>query len=102
MDIEDIASEKFFNQWKRIAADNEEIYGKVFACVPCDHVQTFDELVRYQQQIPLCGYNIGAATEMLKKLRGRIVSFPTKFLIQSSLSPSIASKEGLAPAYLFT
>lgn len=28
-DMEDVASEKFFNTWKQIAAENEEIYEKV-------------------------------------------------------------------------
>lgn len=75
---------------------------QVFACIPCDQCQNFEELVRHQQQIPLVEYNHAAALDMLKKLRGRLVAFPTKFLIQSNLTPSIASKEGLAPAYLFT
>ena len=54
IDITDPVCDKFWNgTWRRISTRNTEIYDEVFRCIPNNHVTTFANMKKYQEELPL-------------------------------------------------
>ncbi|XP_070538246.1 phospholipase D1-like isoform X2 [Ptychodera flava] len=103
IDITDPVSDTFFKEvWQQTAQHNTEIYDKVFHCIPCDCVTSFDELKQYKSKEPLCTSSPGDAYNELAKVKGFLVKMPLEFLCLENLEPSIATQEGMMPTKLWT
>lgn len=46
-DIEDCASDEFFEFFRSISRQNTETYDEVFKCIPSDNILTFEQLANY-------------------------------------------------------
>ncbi|KAK9753640.1 PX domain [Popillia japonica] len=103
IDITDPVSDHFYNDvWYSTASLNTEFYDKVFHCIPCDQVETFDQLKEYISQKPLYLSEISRSEKMLESIEGHLVLFPLKFLCQENLTPAASSVEGIMPTSLWT
>ncbi|KAI4462630.1 phospholipase d [Holotrichia oblita] len=103
IDITDPVSDHFYNDiWYSTASLNTEFYDKVFHCIPCDQVETFDQLKEYIAQKPLYLTEISRSEKMLESIEGHLVLFPLKFLCQENLTPAASSVEGIMPTSLWT
>lgn len=69
IDITDPVSDHFYNDvWYSTASLNTEFYDKVFHCIPCDQVETFDQLKEYISQKPLYLSEISRSEKMLESI----------------------------------
>uniref|UniRef100_A0A1I7ZS77 Phospholipase n=1 Tax=Steinernema glaseri TaxID=37863 RepID=A0A1I7ZS77_9BILA len=103
IDVTDPVAESFYHDiWCTAAAENTRIYEEIFRVAPTDLVQSFAELKQWNSELAMAEYSASKAEERLRELRGSLVEFPIKFLLNENLSPSIASKEGLVPTSVFT
>lgn len=75
---------------------------QVFRCLPCSTVHNLRDLKEYTSQERLCNTDPEQAAEELKAVRGLLVHFPLKFLCEENLLPPLNTKEGIAPAELWT
>ncbi|KAM6907818.1 phospholipase D2 [Xenentodon cancila] len=97
-----ISDDFFFLVWTETAKLNTSIYDKVFKCLPCSTVHNMRDLKEYTSQERLCDTDPEQAAEELKAVRGLLVHFPLKFLCEENLLPPRNTKEGMAPAELWT
>ena len=75
----------------------------MFRCIPTDQVQTFADMRNYlKSQLPLAFTDPISAKQQLTSLQGHLVLVPLNFLDKEKLSPSVLSKEGMAPTLLWT
>ena len=75
----------------------------MFRCIPTDSVEKLGDLDAWRAQMTMAEFDpYGARNTLRRHVRGHLVLFPLYFLHKSDLSPSIVSKEGLAPTILFT
>uniref|UniRef100_A0A7N6ANZ8 Phospholipase n=1 Tax=Anabas testudineus TaxID=64144 RepID=A0A7N6ANZ8_ANATE len=103
INIDDPISDDFFYLvWNASAKLNATIYDKVFKCLPYNTVHNMRELKDYSTKERLCDTDPEQAKEELKAVRGLLVHFPLKFLIEENLLPPRATKEGMAPVGLWT
>lgn len=70
--------------------------------MPTDAVSNFSSLEQYQKQIVPSEFDKDNAKRQLAEIQGTLVLFPTRFLCDENLAPSITTKEGMAPNSLFT
>ncbi|KAM3718441.1 Phospholipase [Dirofilaria immitis] len=103
IDVDDpVADSFFFGTWGAIAKKNTEIFEKVFNVIPTDKVKDFIEVQTYVAKIPLSETVPQVAEEYLRDLIGNLVEFPLNFLVNDSLAPGLATKEGIVPSSVFT
>ncbi|XP_074643651.1 phospholipase D1-like [Tubulanus polymorphus] len=102
-DLSDPISDEFYkNIWITQAAQNTSIFEKVFRCIPSNEVQSFQELSAYQKVLPLSEEDPDTAKELLDKVQGHLVLFPTFFLCREDLQPPVGTKESLVPVSTWT
>ncbi|GBL95027.1 Phospholipase D1 [Araneus ventricosus] len=103
VELRDPSSRKFFKGvWAKTAINNTKIYEEVFHCIPSDNAHTFRELKALQSVPNLASANPEEATKRLKEIRGYLVLFPFFFLCDEKLVPTLYTKEGFLPAYVWT
>ena len=103
LDMTDPCSDDFYKHViLKYARHNTKLYDQVFRVIPCDHVQTFEQLKEYQKSSCLNQTNALEAKLQLAKTKGYIVLYPKKFLCFEKLTPSIGTKEKLLPMTLWT
>lgn len=69
IDITDPISDHFYNNiWYSTASLNTEFYDKVFHCIPCDSVETYEQLMEYIKQKPLYMTEISRSEKMLESI----------------------------------
>ncbi|ESO83442.1 hypothetical protein LOTGIDRAFT_222671 [Lottia gigantea] len=103
LDITDIVHDDFYKGvWIKQAVVNTTIYDKVFNCIPCDFVHTFQQLRDYTNSPSLSESNPSEAREKLKGVKGHLVLLPRDFLKSENLAPAIGTKEALLPSTLYT
>ncbi|XP_077999833.1 phospholipase D1-like [Glandiceps talaboti] len=103
IDVTDPTCNKFYKEiWMKTANENTEVYDKVFHCIPCDHVTSFEILKQYKSKEPLCTSNPLEARKELTRVKGYLVKMPLDFLCKEALSPSITTQEGMMPTKLWT
>jgi len=101
IEIDDPVCPDFFKQWNGIAKKNTKIYERVFECAPSDNIRTLEDFARNEMKKPLAEKDVATATKLLTGVHGYLVQFPTLFLIDSELAPSILTPEGMMPTYVF-
>ena len=98
-------SEEFFTFWKNRSSDNTYYFDDVFRLAPHDDIKTWKNLVNYRKElIPLIDHDVYQAREVLDKIKGVLVNYPTQFLEDENFSQKnlpITTKEYLAPWNMF-
>lgn len=94
VNLHDPCTESFWHGlWNKVSRENTEIYRKVFACLPCNSVTTFDQLRFVDRGGGTGGRSLAeedpeAAKLMLEEVRGLLVHYPLKFLSGETLIPN--------------
>ncbi|RIA98130.1 hypothetical protein C1645_750674 [Glomus cerebriforme] len=105
----DPLNDEFIKLWQQTAKVNTEVFRKVFHCVPDDTVLNWDD---YKSFVPdkktptghvcnaenLTKDQVGAE---LKNVKGHLVQFPLKFMMNERLSGSVVF-DSVTPMELFT
>lgn len=80
-------------------------YDDCFRLAPSDEIKNYADLIDYHRELePLVEHDVVEAIDELKKIKGVLVNYPTKFLIEETFSQSslpTVSKEFLAPWNMF-
>jgi phospholipase D1/2 len=83
-DVQDPLDPEFIKKYEFIAKKNTEIFRKVFRCVPDDNVASLKEQEDFQRAKDLGLYN-----ELVPEIRGFVVEYPHKYLINQELETKI-------------
>ncbi|XP_076150415.1 phospholipase D1a [Alosa pseudoharengus] len=103
IDVSDPISDHFYKEvWMTVSGRNATIYEKVFNCLPSSLVRNMQELMEFKTKTGLDKDDPAKAQELLKKIRGFLVQFPMEFLSEENLTPSVGTKEAMAPTELWT
>ncbi|XP_067950671.1 phospholipase D1-like [Watersipora subatra] len=101
--IQDITCEEFYKKtWVTTAVHNTTIYAKVFNCLPCDSIASFEQLRLYRQEVPLATSDPVAAKMQLSKVKGHLVMYPLQFLKNEVLRNHMGTKETFVPSRFWT
>ncbi|KAK1417718.1 hypothetical protein QVD17_26852 [Tagetes erecta] len=114
-----IADSTYKDLWLATAMENSQIYQDVFSCIPNDSIHsryafrqsmnywkekfghtTIDLGVAPEKLESLTDANV-PAMEMLKRVRGFLVSFPLQFMCQEDLRPMFSETEFYASPQVF-
>lgn len=97
-----VNDELFFNNWIVVAERNTGIYEEVFGCIPTNEVTTFIELRNRAGRKFLATTDPKGAADLLREVKGHLVSFPFYFLKNENLEPAPNTKEFLVPSTVWT
>lgn len=105
----DICSEEFFrDRWLATAASNTRLYRTLFRCLPDDTVRSWPDFQQYIEHPyrPVPGHLATTlppdeVQELLSRIQGYLVEFPTQFMSDHNLSNIFPAKEFVLPVDLF-